>query len=79
MRYYGEMRHEENPTNCVVEVAWQRPKGYPTGGWARKQCGNKRGHGPGGLYCHLHGGKPYFYGDDEMDQPGFGVPKDESD
>lgn len=78
MRYYGEIRQPENFANCVVEVAWQRPAGYPTGGWERKQCGNKRGYGPGGLYCRLHGGKLYFDGDIEIDQPGFGVPEDET-
>lgn len=78
MRFYGEMRYREDATRCVVEVTAYR-KGYPTGGWARRQCQGKRGHGPGGLYCILHGNKPYFYGDEPMDLPGHGVPEDETD
>lgn len=79
MRRYGEIREAENLNQCVVEVFWQRPKGYPTGRWARKQCGNKRGYGPNGLFCRLHAGRPYFIDGMAMDQPGFGVPEDEQD
>ena len=40
--------YREDPTRCI-EAIWEG------GGWMRdRQCGRKRGKGPGGLYCGQH-------------------------
>jgi len=62
MRRYGG-RWFEDKNRCAVEVAcWD-------GGGNRKQCGNKRGYGPGKIYCRVHA-RQVAVGE----QPAFGVP-----
>lgn len=53
-RRYGWFSHRgmgtaEDVTRCVAEVV--RPGGHAP---EIKQCGCKRGHGPGGEYCARH-------------------------
>lgn len=53
-RRYGQWAgepdgHAEDATRCVCEV-WPA-----VNAWVPCQCGRKRGHGPGGLYCKAHG------------------------
>ena len=40
----------ENKTQCVEQV-------YSKDTMLHHQCALKRGHGPGGLYCKMHGRK----------------------
>lgn len=84
MRYYGEIRHQENPLKCAVEVFWQGHAGYPAGNWRKKQCGYKRGYSvlngqvvpdvAEGIYCRIHA-RQVAVGN----YPGFGVPEDEEE
>lgn len=64
MRYYGrwagnERGTPEDKTRCVEIV-------FPRGSMISHQCGRKRGHGDGGLFCAAHAKKTRHW-----------VPKDE--
>lgn len=76
MRYYNksellfpELNVREDLTRCAVEVSGRhRFKHY----LLKRQCGNKRGYGPGDIYCRVHA-RQVVVGE----KPGFGVPEDE--
>ena len=48
-RVYGRCGIPEDPARCIEAVSDRDPR-WPS----RHQCQNKRGHGPGGLYCRIH-------------------------
>ncbi len=49
MRTYGQYKIPEDPMRCVKGLTYGGRLIFPV------QCGNKRGHGPNGLYCRQHG------------------------